>query len=49
MQSIGVLGIRYDANLHYAIAHLRRVDGALPPAANGMKALNLLAAANEPR
>jgi hypothetical protein len=45
-ESIGVLGLKYDPLMHYAIAHLRRVDGALPPLANGAKALNLLAPAN---
>ena len=48
-ESIGVIGVNYDPLMHFAIAHLRRVDGALPPAANGTKALNLLAPANTAR
>jgi hypothetical protein len=40
------LGLRYDPLMHFAIAHLRRVDGALPPISSGAKALNLLAPAN---
>ena len=33
----------YDGQLHFAIAHMRRVDGALPPHATGRKALDVLA------
>ena len=34
----------YDLNLHYAVAHMRRVDGALPVhAATGRKPLDFLA------
>ena len=48
-ESIGALGVKYDPLMHFAIAHLRRVDGALPPLSNGSKALNLLAPANTHR
>jgi len=48
-ESIGALGLKYDPLMHFAIAHLRRVDGALPPLSNGSKALNLLAPANTHR
>ena len=42
-ESLGVLGTDYDLNLHYAMAHMRRVDGALPPhTSTGRKALNFL-------
>ena len=42
-------GEDYDLMLHCTIGHLRRVDGALPPFADGEKALNLLAPKGEPR
>jgi hypothetical protein len=29
-ESLGVLGMDYDLNLHYAVAHMRSIDGALP-------------------
>ena len=48
-ESLGVLGVRYDPSMHFAIAHLRRADGALAPLANGTKMLNLLAPANTSR
>jgi hypothetical protein len=50
---VGQLGLdppsTYDVNLHYAIAHLRRADGALPPNAKGKKALDLLAGKGQSR
>ena len=42
VESKGVLGYRYSTSLHYAIARLRRVDGALPAHSSGKKALDLL-------
>ena len=42
VESKGVLGLRYSTSLHYAIGHLRRADGALPPHSSGRKALDLL-------
>jgi len=33
--------------LHFAIAHLRRADGALPSKQDGTKSLDLLAPASE--
>ena len=36
------LGVCYKAELHYAIGHMRRWDGAYPPLANGTKAVDLL-------
>ena len=41
-------GEDYDLMLHCTIGHLRRVDGALPPFADGEKALNLLASTIPP-
>jgi hypothetical protein len=29
-ESLGVLGMDYDFNLHYAVGHMRCIDGALP-------------------
>jgi len=43
VESKGVLAEKYDVLLHFAIAHMRRVDGALPPHSSGRKALDLLA------
>lgn len=52
-ESMGQLGLdppsSYDVNLHYAIAHMRRADGALPPMASGKKMLDLLAGKGQPR
>ena len=45
----GVLAERYDVLLHFAIAHMRRADGALAPHSSGRKALDLLAPAGEHR
>ena len=46
-ESLGVLGIdpptTYDINLHMAVAHMRRADGALPPHSRGRKPLDFLA------
>ena len=36
------LGVCYKPELHYAIGHMRRWDGANPPLANGTKAVDLL-------
>ena len=36
------LGVCYKPELHYAIGHMRRWDGAYPPLANGTKAVDLL-------
>ena len=47
--SKGVLAEKYDILLHFAIAHMRRVDGALPSHSSGRKALNLLANEGEHR
>jgi hypothetical protein len=40
---VGAFARDYDMMLHFAIAHMRRVDGALPPKQDGTKALDLLA------
>ena len=42
-------GEDYDLMLHCTIGHLRRVDGALPPFADGEKAVDLLATKGQPR
>lgn len=49
VESKGVLAERYDVLLHFAIAHMRRADGALAPHSSGRKALDLLAPAGEHR
>ena len=49
VESKGVLAEKYDVLLHFAIAHMRRVDGALPPHSSGRKALDLLAKEGEHR
>ena len=36
------LGVCYKPELHFAIGHMRRWDGAYPPLANGTKAVDLL-------
>ena len=41
VESKGVLSLRYSTSMHYTIAHLRRVDGALPQHSRGRKALDL--------
>jgi hypothetical protein len=42
-------GVDYDLYLHYAIGHMRRVDGALPDFADGAKALDFLRGKGEHR
>ncbi len=37
-----VLGVCYKPDLHYALGHMRRWDGAYPPLANGAKAVDLM-------
>ena len=49
VESKGVLAEKYDILLHFAIAHMRRVDGALPQQSCGRKALDLLAKESEHR
>jgi hypothetical protein len=49
VESKGVLAERYDVMMHFAIAHMRRADGALPPHSSGRKALDFLAPAGEHR
>ncbi len=36
------LGVCYKPELHFAIGHMRRWDGAYQPLANGTKAVDLL-------
>ena len=36
------LGVNYKKDLHYALGHMRRWDGAYPPLANGKKAVDLM-------
>ena len=36
------LGVCYKPELHFAIGHMRRWDGAYPPLVNGTKAVDLL-------
>ena len=43
------LGLCYKPDLHYALGHMRRWDGAYPPLANGTKAVDLLAEDGKPR
>ena len=43
VESKGVLAEKYDVLLHFAIAHMLCVDGALPQHSSGRKALDLLA------
>ncbi len=38
------LGVAYCAELHFAVGHMRRWDGAYPNLANGTKAVDLLVA-----
>ena len=49
VESKGVLAERYDVLMHFAIAHMRRADGALPPHSSGRKTLNFLAPAGDHR
>jgi hypothetical protein len=43
------LGLCYKPDLHFALGHMRRWDGAYPPLANGTKAVDLLAEDVKPR
>ena len=36
------LGMKYMPDLHFALGHMRRWDGAYPALANGTKAVDLL-------
>ena len=47
VEKLGAMGHDYDILLHFAVAHMRRVDGALQPRPDGTKPLNLLAPAGE--
>jgi hypothetical protein len=38
------LGVTYCAELHFAVGHMRRWDGAYPNLANGTKAVDLMVA-----
>ena len=49
VESKGVLAEHYDIMMHFAIAHMRRADGALPQHSSGRKALDFLAPAGEHR
>ena len=49
VESKGILAEKYDVLQHFAIAHMRRVDGALPQHSSGSKALDLLAKEGEHR
>ena len=40
---------RYDAQLHFAIAHFRRVNARGQPHLSGRKQLDLLGPADQPR
>ena len=44
-----VLGMCYKTELHCAIGHMRRWDGAYPALVNGTKAVDLLAADGQAR
>jgi hypothetical protein len=53
-ESVGQLGLdppsTYDIQLHFAIAHMRRADGAaFQPSSSGKKAMDLLAGKQLPR
>ena len=43
VESKGVLAEHYDVLMHFAIAHMCLVDGALPPHCSGRKTLNFFA------
>lgn len=43
------LGETYNMELHFAIAHMRRLDGAYPDLPNGVKAADLLKKDKGPR
>ena len=38
------LGMHYQPDLHFAVGHMRRWDGAYPPLTNGTKAVSLMTA-----
>lgn len=38
------LGMHYQLDLHFAVGHMRRWDGAYPPLTNGTKAVSLMTA-----
>ena len=38
------MGVTYCAELHFAVGHMRRWDGAYPNLANGTKAVDLMVA-----
>jgi hypothetical protein len=46
---LSVLGVCYKSELHCAIGHMRRWDGAYPALVNGTKAVDLLAADGQAR
>jgi hypothetical protein len=43
------LGVTYKAELHFAVGHMRRWDGAYPVLTNGTKAVDLMAGEKVPR
>jgi hypothetical protein len=43
------LGVSYKAELHFAVGHMRRWDGAYPVLSNGTKAVDLMAGEKVPR
>ena len=49
VKSKGVMFDHYDSQLHYAIAHLRRVDATAAASSDGRKPLNLLAGPEKAR
>ena len=46
-ENLGALGHDYDIMLHFTLAHMRRVDGALQARPDGTKLLNLLTPAGK--
>lgn len=49
VKSKGVMYDNYDSQLHYALAHLRRVDAKAAAGPDGRKPLNLLAGREKSR
>ncbi len=43
------LGVTYKAELHFAVGHTRRWDGAYPDLTNGARAVDLMAGDKVPR
>ena len=43
------LGVTYKTELHFAVGHMRRWDGAYPDLTNGTKAVDLMAGEKVPR